>query len=258
VSPKFFLLLISLSASSSLPAKNAPPAPATASLGGLTVSQGTILDHPEWRYWQLRPDLGKTRLAVSARDGGGSFLAALVPAGALAAVNGGYFAPDFKPTGWVQDGSRIYRKKRLTTKGGVVAVQGRRVYIGPQAALPFEPELVVQNGPLLLEAGAKIGIRSDDGRRAARTVACVTAGAGELQLIVILAEPKQGPTLLETATLLKAAPAAGGFGCERALNLDGGPSSGLWLAPEMKLPAAAPAGPIGYALVIAPSTAPSK
>jgi hypothetical protein len=121
--------------------------------------------------------------------------------------------------------------------------------LGPFAGLSFEPQLVVQSFPLIVEPDGKPGIHSDDGRRAARTVACLVQGT--LHLIVIAAPRGDGPTLFESAALLREPP-PGGFGCGTALNLDGGPSSGVWFAPQIAAKQRAPFAPVGYAIAVLP------
>ncbi|HYQ15500.1 MAG TPA: phosphodiester glycosidase family protein [Polyangiaceae bacterium] len=139
--------------------------------------------------------------------------------------------------------------KSDTSKGGLLAVGAGGVYVGPFSALRFEPKLAVQSFPLLVELDGRSGIHRDDGRRAARTVACLVDRA--LHFIVIAAPRGEGPTLFEAADLLRAA-APLGFGCRVALNLDGGPSTGVWFAPTINSRQRAPLANVGYAIAILP------
>ena len=123
------------------------------------------------------------------------------------------------------------------------------VFIGPVSGLGFEPQVLLQSFPLVVEAEGKLGVYRDDGRRAARTVACLVDDT--LHLIVIAAPRGDGPTLFETAALLREA-SPSGFGCRRALNLDGGPSSGVWFAPDVQAKQRPPFAKVGYALAILP------
>src|SRR5262249_29457873 len=116
------------------------------------------------------------------------------------------------------------------------------LYLGPAREVPFPPEFALQNGPRLIESGGRLGIRTDDGRRAPRTVAC-DAG-GPLHLYVVLAALRDGPTLHETARMLAA------LGAQRALNRDGGPSRGVWRPGDAGVASAPPPGPIAYAVAI--------
>src|SRR5262249_53134671 len=118
-------------------------------------------------------------------------------------------------------------------------------FVGPLAELPFDPELAVQNAPLLVETDGAVGIHADDGKRAARTVAC--AASGGLRFLLVTAHAGDGPTLMELARWL-----TGAAGCQVALNLDGGPSTGIVFAPELREPSSPPRAPIGYAIVVRP------
>jgi len=216
---------------------------------GLVVTSGTWALHGAlWGFSDLAPDLTRTKLGVVQAPRGAQ-LSQLLPERGLAVVNGGYFEADYRPTAWLKNAGVELSPKQGTTKGGVLALATQGVFIGPLAALGFEPELAVQSFPLVVEADGQVGIHSDDGRRAARTVACLVGGS--LHLIVISAPRGEGPTLLETAQVLRE-PAPLGFGCRVALNLDGGPSSGVWFAPRVGARQRPPSAPVAYGLAIAP------
>jgi hypothetical protein len=114
-------------------------------------------------------------------------------------------------------------------------------------------ELAVQCGPRLIEPGGAIGIYHDDGKRAARTAACIREEGRELDLVLAWTRnsDRDGPGLLELARWL-AAPIAQGdrSGCESALNLDGGPSTGVYFR-DFPDRLRKPFGPVPWALVIA-------
>jgi hypothetical protein len=105
----------------------------------------------------------------------------------------------------------------------------------------------------LIEPDGSIGIRSDDGQRAARTAACIRNAGQELDLVVVTSKDQLGggPSLLQLARWLGEPLAPGeSSGCDAALNLDGGPSTGIVIADVPKL-FRAPLGPVPFALVIA-------
>lgn len=220
---------------------------------GLRVRSGTLAGAAAgsaalWGFSVLELDQQKLTLEIVPAPRGAP-LAQLLPPGALAVVNGGYFEPDFRPSTWLKSGGVELAKKSDTSKGGVLAFGGRGFYLGPFKGLSFEPTLAVQSFPLIVEADGKPGIHRDDGRRAARTVAC--AAGDELRFIVISAPRGEGPTLFESVPVL-ARPAPRGFGCRVALNLDGGPSSGVWFSPQVPAKQRPPFAPVGYAIAIAP------
>lgn len=201
-----------------------------------------------WGFTELEPDLARTRLEI-ARAERGAPLAELLPKAGLAVVNGGYFEADFRPSTWLKNAGVELSPKSDTSKGGVLALGPREPYVGPFAALDFEPTLAVQSFPLLVEPDAKPGIRRDDGKRAARTVVCKVES--KLRFIVISAPRGEGPTLFESAELLRAPPPRG-FGCRVALNLDGGPSTGVWFGPAIASRQRPPLANVAYAIAILP------
>ncbi|HYP86552.1 MAG TPA: phosphodiester glycosidase family protein, partial [Polyangiaceae bacterium] len=201
-----------------------------------------------WGFTDIELDEGRTRLEIE-RAKAGAPLAQLLPSGGFAVVNGGYFEADFRPSTWLKNDGVELSPKSDTSKGGVLAIGEGAVFVGPFSALRFEPSLAVQSFPLLVEPDYRSGIYRDDGRRAARTVACLAPRA--LRFIVIAAPRGEGPTLFEAAGLLRA-PAPLGFGCRVALNLDGGPSTGVWFAPSINARQRPPLANVGYAIAILP------
>jgi hypothetical protein len=234
------------SASAAAPPELRPELLQETQAAGLHVRSGTI--GAGWGFSDLRVDLSQIRLEI-AISGRGEQLAKLLPEKALAVVNGGYFEADFRPSTWLKRGGVELGKKSDTSKGGVLAVGAKGAYLGPFSGLSFEPELAVQSFPLIVEVDGSAGIHRDDGRRAARTVVC-WSGA-ELHFVVIAAPRGDGPTLFETAALLQQ-PWPAGFGCRAALNLDGGPSSGVWFAPAVAAKQRPPSAPVAYGIALVP------
>lgn len=209
----------------------------------LTAASGFTGADRQWRFWELTIDLAKAELVLVDKDGGGD-LEDMIPKDAWAALNGGYWLANYKPTGWAKDERREIGKRKSPGAVGVVAIENGEVYAGPIAKLPLKkPSFAIQNSPVLVHPDGKIGIKKDDGKKNARTVACVNDK--KLRFVIIQGTPKTGPTLMETAKLMKQ-----DFACKSALNLDGGPSTGLWLKKEMKTDFILPAVPIGYGIAV--------
>lgn len=156
-------------------------------------------------------------------------LDALAPVGALVGINGGYFDINERPLGLRRIAGVERSAPWAKAHGGVVAFGGARLFVGPRALMPSDVESAVQCKPLLVERDGENGIATDDGRRAARTTACDT-GDGAAHFVLFIPAANGGPTLRETAEILRAPREKGGFGCRAALNLDGGPSTGVWFA----------------------------
>ena len=94
--------------------------------------------------------------------------------------------------------------------------------IGIVAHSEFRAEGVryaLQSGPRLVEAGGRSGIYRNDYDRQNRTAICFR----DESLTAIIVEG--GATLFELAEFLSTSEQRGGFGCDTAINLDGGPST---------------------------------
>lgn len=237
------------SASAKPPARSESSAMELA-VAGLRVRSGALPhENGVWGFSEVGVDLGSVRLEVVHAEHG-AFLPKLLPEGALAIVNGGYFETNFAPSTWVKSGGVELAPRRDTHRGGVFAVAGPKVYLGELGALSFEPELAVQSFPLIVEPGGKPGIHRDDGRRAARTVACLRDG--QLSFVLLAAPRGEGPTLYEADALLRAQRPRG-FGCSAALNLDGGPSSGVVFGPRVGAARSRiPIAPVAYGIALWP------
>lgn len=146
--------------------------------------------------------------------------------GVLAAVNGGYFHEDRTPLGLVvRQGVTLHPLEKSRLLGGLVVVAGP----GPVAlrrTAEFRagtaPREALQAGPFLVDDARPVaGLEAT--RSAARTVVftTTTGRAGFMTL--------RNATLAETAALLASEGLFSEGRISRALNLDGGTSSALWV-----------------------------
>lgn len=168
----------------------------------------------------------------------------VLPAGALAAFNGGFFDADGEAEGYAVTEGRLVAEYDASLGGGVlVVVDGlARLEDGEVFRVPAElPEFAVQAKPRLVVGGV-VNIRSETGRRAARTALCIRDQGRSVEVVIRPAPEGEGPTLLELANELVRS------GCEEALNLDGGPSTGVLTASRSDLPR----GPIRHTIVVSP------
>ena len=200
----------------------------------------------------VRMDL--TRAAVRAEHAEGDRLDALakVP-GAVFAVNGGFFDPDTTPTGLIVRDGRVASPWHRGGGSGILVIRGTTASVVATPPDSFDGvSLAVQCGPRLVEPGGVNGMHGDDGKRAARTVACVRAGGRELDMVLAYdaSTPMGGPTLFQTAKWL-VEPLADGdsTSCEAALNLDGGPSTGFVSPAIPETEWKRPLGPVPWGLV---------
>ncbi|MCB1497454.1 MAG: phosphodiester glycosidase family protein [Bauldia sp.] len=145
--------------------------------------------------------------------------------GGVFVINGGFFEKDadgrLSPSGLlVIDGVEI-TPEHGRAGSGILHAGANGIAIDYRADAPAADRLAsaVQVGPVLVDAGGKVGIRSQ-GVRDRRSAICL--GAGKIIAVVV---DGNGLSLLRLAEFLAAAEAAGGVGCDIALNLDGGPST---------------------------------
>jgi uncharacterized protein YigE (DUF2233 family) len=152
-------------------------------------------------------------------------------AGAIAGCNGAYFNPEFMPLGLeIANGARTGKLERSSLLGGMLMVRkGRptmlwRDEFTEQAGITD----LVQAGPRLVNAGQPVkGLEATKSR--ARTFV-LTDCAGHWALGLC-----DRATLRELSDMIAAKGIITEVEVERALNVDGGSSSGLWFrAPDGK------------------------
>jgi uncharacterized protein YigE (DUF2233 family) len=171
---------------------------------------------------------------------------ALARSGASLVVNGGFFDASQKPEGLVVSEGRELSPKSETLGGGILSIADGRAELA--AAETFVPtaraDFALQARPRLV-VGGKVNIGRDDGKTAERTALSIRNGARVLEVIVARGDRAgDGPTLKLFAEMLASR------GCDDALNLDGGPSTGIaWRARDGSH-ALEPRGPLRHAIAI--------
>jgi hypothetical protein len=145
--------------------------------------------------------------------------------GAVATVNGGYFAPDHEPLGLViSKGQIVHPLQRAPLLSGLVLAGPKReslLRVGEYKPSPAYRE-ALQAGPFLIDGGRPVpGLNAT--RSAARTIVFV-AKDGAFGFLSL-----RSATLAETAQILSLPQLLPGHAITRALNLDGGSSCGLWV-----------------------------
>jgi uncharacterized protein YigE (DUF2233 family) len=156
--------------------------------------------------------------------------AALRKAGCIAGVNGGYFHPDFTPSGLVISGGVLRHSfEHAALLSGVV--WGKPGQIGLQRRAEFaggsEIQAALQAGPFLVDRGTPVQGLQDT--KLARRTFVATDGQGRYAMGMI-----SSVTLADAGTILSRAPFFADSGVERAINLDGGSSSGIWIETQPK------------------------
>jgi Phosphodiester glycosidase len=146
----------------------------------------------------------------------------------VAGVNGGYFNEEFAPIGLrIANGQMIVPLQRAGLITGVLVASSRGVQIVRSREFSRRAGVTaaVQCGPFLVDRGQSIG-GLNDSRPARRTFAATTTG--NRALIGVCSEV----SLAELSKMLATTSFADDLKIERALNLDGGSSTGFWFARE--------------------------
>jgi exopolysaccharide biosynthesis protein len=210
--------------------------------GAWEVNETTLLPAPakvEFRRIDLTDDAHRARLyavTFSATDCTFALLddpehaydlaSAAKKRGALAAVNGGYFHPDRTPLGLrIRQGKEIHPLEKAKLLTGLMIVSGGRVSLLRTGEFDRaqSPREAVQAGPFLVDRRLPVnGLNAS--RADARTV--IVAGPQQQFGLVII----DRSTLADAAAILTTPLLLGNWNVVRALNLDGGSSTGLWVA----------------------------
>jgi exopolysaccharide biosynthesis protein len=161
-------------------------------------------------------------------DGAFDLGSACVKRGALAGVNGGYFQPDRTPLGLVvRQGMQIHPLEKTRLLSGVISVTPSAITIQRTAAFKASPAVreALQAGPFLVEGGkAIVGLNTT--KTAARTVVFQDASGRAGVLICKSVSLAEMGEILATPELFPEGRII------RALNLDGGSSTALWVRGE--------------------------
>ncbi|MBX3216317.1 MAG: phosphodiester glycosidase family protein [Labilithrix sp.] len=159
-------------------------------------------------------------------------------------VNGGFFDPDGKPVGLAVSDGAVLSRLANGLSGGVLASDGARaeLFAAEGFALPEGARFAVQCRPRLVVSGVA-NVKSDDGKRAERTALCTRDEGRVVDVVIVRGSDdgeSAGPSLFALAQHLAEA------GCESALNLDGGPSTGIAWREGDHVKLLAPRGPVRH------------
>lgn len=172
----------------------------------------------------------QARFAVIDNPGRISLGEAMAAAHALAGANGAYFQGDQTPVGLeIAGGVKIhgFEKAKLLSGVFVVTKGSPRLVRSAKYTSSKNDTAALQCGPFLVEDGKVIaGLNAV---RPARRTVVATDGNGKWALMIL-----SYATLAETADILANRAIFPDFPVKQALNLDGGSSTGLWVASAPK------------------------
>lgn len=167
------------------------------------------------------------------------------------AINGGFFDPDGKAVGLAISDGAVLSRLGKNLSGGVLTSDGTRaeLFASEGFSLPeagSTARFAVQCRPRLVVERTG-NVKSDDGKRAERTALCLRDEGHTIDAVIVRGSDdgeSPGPSLFALARHLAE------DGCESALNLDGGPSTGAaWRDREGEAShLLAPRGPIRHAI----------
>jgi len=152
-------------------------------------------------------------------------------------VNAGFFDPDGKPVGLAMSDGAIVSRLKSNLSGGILTTDGLRARLSPTEGFSLvdggggseNVKFAVQCRPRLV-VDREANVKSDDGKRAERTALCIREEGARVDVIVALRSDdgeSPGPSLFALAKHLTEV-----MSCDAALNLDGGPSTGVaWRSP---------------------------
>lgn len=156
-------------------------------------------------------------------------------------VNGGFFGELNEPLGLAVSEGHTLSKWRKPLGGGVLTLANGVFSLQDGETEPSPTSFALQCKPRLVVSG-RVNIKRDDGRQAARTAICLRAKGSVVEVVLALS-PEKLPSLYELAQELART------GCEDALNLDGGPSSGVAYRDGSSIAEERPPKPVRHAVV---------
>lgn len=183
------------------------------------------VDGQPYRLYRWSIPLGRVSIDVVDMGMGTNLARVLRDRHASLVINGGFYGRDMLPEGLVVTRGHEVSPFVERLGGGVVTLAG--AVAAHHDAAGFSPiagtEFAIQCKPRLVVDGA-VNIARYQNRTAARTALCLRDGGRALDVYVARVDPSRG----------RAGPALHTFarqlvdeGCTEALNLDGGPSTGV-------------------------------
>lgn len=182
--------------------------------------QGVFFQAKDYTFQVIdNPQPGKSNLEQAMQAGG-----------FVAGINGGYFHGDFTPLGLVvAESKEIHRFQRAKLLSGLLVVRnsGPALIRAGEFTTAKDFRAALQAGPFLVDEGKTVtGLEST--KLARRTV---VASNGKGGFAILLLSPV---SLADAGAILGSRSIFHNWPVQRALNMDGGSSSALWVATQPK------------------------
>jgi uncharacterized protein YigE (DUF2233 family) len=175
----------------------------------------------------LRVDPGKFQVRIIDSRAFGSDRLAIKTlaqkAGAIAAINGGFFTPGWEPLGLlITDGIEINPLRR--TDWGIFMIQNGQPRIIHTNQFQYEKDIsqALQVGPRLVVEGREVRLKKQAARRSA-------IGITYTGQVVLLNTGHTEAYAHDLARIFRLPESEGGLECRDALSLDGGPSAQMYV-----------------------------
>jgi len=144
--------------------------------------------------------------------------------GCVAGTNGGFFHPDYRPAGlMITDSGRVNKFEGGSLLSGVLYCDAKGIYLTRRAAFKDDKKItaLIQSGPYLIDGGASTrGLSTSPSRR--RTFVCTDwRGNWAIGITSSISLATLGDLLADPDVIKE-------WKVNRALNLDGGSSTGLY------------------------------
>ena len=200
---------------------------------GLQVIRAITEDGIEVKAFRVSQDNFSFSIDLQSDDAGSRVKDVAEAAGAVVAVNAGFFAStgsSLYSVGYLRLNGKV-QSKGWSAAGGLLSFKKDGIKLTPtHQGIPSGDFDVIQSKPMLIEPGGKWAMGSNSGLAKPRTVLCTLADGD----IILLTVTRFGLTLFEAGWLMRSKEEGGFFGCDAALAFDGGRSTQVWYSGDEK------------------------
>ncbi len=200
---------------------------------GLQVIRATTEDGVEVKAFKVSPDNFSFSIELQNDQTGSRVKDVAEAAGAVVAINAGFFAStgsSLYSVGYLRLNGDV-KSKGWESSGGILSFRPDGIKLTPtHEGIPGGDFDVIQSKPMLIEPGGKWAMGSNSGLAKPRTILC-TLDDGD---VILLTVTRFGLTLYEAGWIMRSKEEGGFFDCDAALAFDGGRSTQVWYSGDDK------------------------